>query len=122
MNGTIRIGREVFGCVVRRRDEDLHTNGDEQADGIVKFDEGLVAIAEQESIRDMREAVLHEGHHVIFDANPALLLLFRPDATAAEYEHWINSMSRSWRELFAKSEWSTDDGQVLLPRYEGGEE
>lgn len=121
MTGILRLFHIAYNCIVRKRDDDLHAATDEQADGIVHFDDRELVIAALDTIREMQEATLHEILHIVLEEHPALRLLFRADATDAEYDHWINSMSLLLHEVFAESDWRTATGQSLIPRY-GGEE
>ena len=116
MSGTLKLFGMEFVCVVVTRDDDLHADGDEQQDGIVKFDERLLAIASQESLRDMRRAAAHETIHIALRQNPALMLAFRHDLADSELEHWINAMSTSLVEVCEASEWTH------LPHYGEDEE
>jgi len=116
MSGILKLFGMEFVCVVVTRDDDLHADGDEQQDGIVKFDERLLAIASQEWIGDMRRATMHETAHIVLRQNPALMLAFRPELTEGDLDHWINAMSTSLVEVFEASEWAH------LPHYGEDEE
>jgi len=122
MSGRLRIFGIEFVCVVVDRDDELHAEGDDQQDGIVKFDKGLLAIADQEWIGDMRRAAMHETAHIVLRQNPALMLAFRPELTEGDLEHWLNAMSTSLVEVFGESHWEHSCGGHLLPHYEEGEE
>ena len=118
MSGILRLFGLEFECAVVERDDALHAEGDDQQDGIVKFDEAWLAIASQESLDEMRRAAMHETIHVMLRQNPALMLAFRSEIAESDLEHWINSMSASLVEVFQESEWVHDYGAAsLLPDY-----
>lgn len=118
MSGVLKLFGLEFECDVVERDDALHADGDDQQDGIVKFDEAWLAIASQESLGDMRRAAMHETMHVILRQNPALMLAFRSSITEGSLEHWINAMSVSLVEVFTESDWvQVSSAAGLLPEY-----
>jgi len=120
MTGILRLFKAAFNCVIHKREYDLHDADDEVVDGVVKFTEHLLAIAETDSIHAMRLATWHEALHIVFHENPALLLICRPDVSGDDMEHWIDSMASALTEVCEESAWQTASGEDLIPGYGGG--